>query len=1711
MSTSCLGETAGGEAIIIICRYPQLRVRRSILRGLHLGKPKVLYFGEILQYLYTSGTKSYGVYNGTLPEKYFYKPSIKLPFAPAWTLDDMVQAAKKQGIKIEYTTVYKNLSVQEKEFRAINSKTPTNVSKASTIPEVKNGRTYAGVKWYPTTIASYNPLPGFNIFGTGLCIVIKNNNDKVINFIKNNGEYYGWSWCSDVPTSDPNFQNILVYYAEKDKPSKYRDRSIQEVDEFKPIKPAKPPAGAPGPGQKQVWVPRNDGANNGYWTTVPDIEPKVDISTNTSVYSGSPWQSGSFGVNLPSGFGATVNGKGLKILVLNGGAGEGAGSKLADVLKKLGFHCARGYQISFTHTRKEQLTYYDETYVPSTDFGELGQFNVADGSLAAGSIVAGWIAIGSTNPVGAPIAGAVTLGLTTYTVAKNPIGTVKAAVSIFNFVRNQFPLVSGKVTSKKEIGYIRMGTEVYRDVNYAIWGDQKTTNFGLNNSAYLNAIVGEKDAEGRNLPVKVRESFNYSAFNRYVPSIPLPIDHSPNNPLITTYYNSVYFRQEISKDTQQKFIYLLKTIERQGSLTQENQIKIDEFTISRSSNSNLYDYMVRGKSETFSLEWAKYCLTNGHWKRINNKRLNRGVYGYVELTPEGKNHFLLGTGSDEIYFDVKAWPKGFPTLDGKAASNWALGMRNITYSEWQDILKNQEKSEYWGLAFILVPVRLTYETLEPADIIIDLRSNWGGITTDSAIINQLSKNPLKPVVVGTSKTVPSTSTTLLPSLPPVPITAPKQGSSTTSTTSTTIPKATTTTTIPKKSTTTTVSPKSTTTTVAPKIVYPDQRDGLSPTTTITRPNVTTITNKVPIIIGDSIAKGLSDRYDSLNSGAETSQVVPNVFLNNPSACEDETLFPGDLNSTFCAWDGYHHKVGDNMYNVERRISNVLRYIDQKDKQLNNRILWLSTGASNNIKKASDVAGALNQAKTQFDQIKVYTDRKKITLVYVMGISKQLNDRYPGTYFNLKLEMLCKKYGFIFVGDFNAPGDGIHPPNYVDIVDGLITQIPTAPITIPPTSSTTPTTIQIGTTTTSLPSSTTTVTKYIPAAPGARPGAGAAGIGAPRPIATTTTSTSTTTPRATTTTTLPAQQSTTTTVTNPNGSITTTTIVFPPKIPVLPPYTPSTSTTVAPDGTQTTTTIVANGVTTTTVVTPSTTTPPANGSPSSTVVTTVPVTTVPAPKKTIPDQRDGVAPAPTTTIPLGPTVIEPKFLSYSVTSLTPENDNKKVNIDVKLTLEFDLSMVRNSGSIFFYKKNTSKALAKIDIFSSEVSFLDSNTIIITPKNVLPYNTDISVMIGAHVLKSTAGKSWAGNAGKWDSITFTTIPDPNTPAPPVAPAPSPTPAPKPKPANPKSVNPKPNPGVVPPKPAPVIPGNPDVTPPNETVQPPTDSVIVINDPVKNEITLQSNDGLWTRNAEFAGTKFKSLKQDLIISQIASNTSWVLEFNISDDAGVVKNIGRIGLERDAPKCVGDIESPAVCFFSMYGGMKSIPELAVDRYRQQTCENKVTDSGPGLSLRNKLIWRNGDSFEFRVSLSESQTQEYNVTYKCLSTERPVTPGFSETIYETDTDKIYMWNGLEWFQIASATLNIAQGAIFENPNTFIINGNWWYGMVWNKTLRRTYPLGKIFVPSDYLNIDATKNYVRYSGPESEKTNVKERKASAKFITPVGFSLDGARGVYTSQ
>lgn len=1273
-------------------------------------------------------------------------------------------------------------------------------------------------------------------------------------------------------------------------------------------------------------------------------------------------------------------------------------------------------------------------------------------------------------------------GTVIYTVAKNPGTSIELAKIA---LQNQISL-------PKELNKISAGTIQSKSLNYIIWANEKVMNHwyspGKSTGNKLFWIIPLPDVENNSIyrfVGKLKDSFNRQQFLRSIAPLPDLIDHDPIPLLSQSYRTTINFKQGLSQDIQQKFLSLLKKIEKRATATSDSTVEFDVNVISPASK-KLYDYMNNGYIETFSLEFAKKALIRGHWKIIHNKKLSRGVYGYVELTPVNTTRFVQAgnTAVDAGFFDIKPWPKGYPTLDGKPASNWALGIRGLTFFEWTDISKKKEKSEYWGLSFILVPVKLNYLNLEPADIIIDLQSDWQGVITDPNLINALDKNPIKKVIVGSTKTVPTTSTTIVPSLPPVPTTSPSTAS-TTSTTSTVPARPTTTTLAPPKSTTTSTLPKPKTTVVKPKVI-PDRADPLPPS--IVKPsNTTVITNKEPIIIGDSIAKGLSDRYDSLND-TETSQIVPNVLDGDPAACENATYFPGNLRSIFCQWDGFYQKVGLNVTSVQKLINNTLQYIDQKDKKLTNRVVWLSTGAANEIAYAP-IQDILSRIKVQFDKIKVFKDRKKIAMVFVVGISNQQNEKYKkgSLDLNTQLKALCQKYNYIFIGGFDSPGDGVHPSGYDDLVDELIGMIPDKPIVIPPTTAVPPTTVPITTapTTSTTIAPTTTVTKWIPAAPGARPGAGAAGIGAPRPVTTT----------STTSTTAPAQQSTTTTVVSSNGSTTTTTITFPPKIPVLPPYNPSTTTSTTPDGVVTTTTIAANGVTTTTIVTPSTVTPTPGNTPSST--TTIPVTTTttvpPKPTPSVPDRID----------PIVPSAPEPKLVSYLVESLTPENDTQRVNIDVSITLEFDIPVKRGTGTIFFYKKNTSKALARIDILSSDVLFLDSNTIKITPKNVLPYDTNVSVIIGSTVFKSYSNKSWPGNIGKWDSINFQTIKNPNAPAPAPAPTPGPT--------NPKPVNPNPKPGPPPPKDSPSIPETPEIRPPDDTVKPPSDGVITIPDPVKNEITLQSNDGLWTRNENFVDTKFKSIKQDVIISQVAANTSWTLQFNITDDAGVVKNIGRIGLERDAPKCTGEIDSPSVCFFTMYGAMKSLPEQAVDRYRQAPCENRVSDYGPGLSLRNKLIWRSGDAFEFRVSFSETQSQEFIVTYKCLSTERPASPGFSETIYETDTDKIYMWNGLEWFQLASSTLNVSQNLTFENPNTFMINGNWWYGMVWNKTLRRTYPLGKIFVPADYLNIDATRNYVRYYGPESAKTNVQERKSSARFITPVGFSNDGARGVYKSQ
>jgi hypothetical protein len=343
---------------------------------LQLGKPKVLYFGPILKQLYWNNTKTYGLYNGTLTETNFYKPTIKLPYAPAWTLEDMVAAAKKQGITIQYETVYKTLSVQEKDFFSKNSKTPTVISKSSTLSEVKNGRLYNGSKWYPTTITVYNPLPGFNIFGTGLCIRIKNNNEKIINFIKTNGSSYGWSWSADIPLADPDFQNVLVYYAGYTKPSKYRDRTKQEVDDFKPLPPQK---GVPGPNQGWVWVPDSNKKPDQVDRGIVSIDPDTGVAGSTISAIGTDSGGGHWEIISDSDTGGTTGSATTKInpiwdqnqrqsilgpvvLVVNATSVKDYAVEVANTLKYIGisspkivlrkkyniiqriFYCARIYQ-----------------------------------------------------------------------------------------------------------------------------------------------------------------------------------------------------------------------------------------------------------------------------------------------------------------------------------------------------------------------------------------------------------------------------------------------------------------------------------------------------------------------------------------------------------------------------------------------------------------------------------------------------------------------------------------------------------------------------------------------------------------------------------------------------------------------------------------------------------------------------------------------------------------------------------------------------------------------------------------------------------------------------------------------------------------------------------------------------------------------------------------------------------------------------------------------------------------------------------------------------------------------------------------------------------------------------------------------------------------------------------------------------------------------
>ena len=330
-----------------------------------------MYFGKILEYLYTTAEKTYGFYNGRLDTKHFYKTNVQLPYAPVWTLEDMIAQAAKQNITIKYTTLYKDIKIQEQDFVKINSKNPTAVSKASSSEVAKNGRLYNKVKWYPTTITNYNPLPGFNIFGTGLCIKLKDNNDKIINFIKANGADYGWSWCSNFPTTDPDFQNILVYSAGKNKPNKYRDRTSEYPDlEFRPNQDNTTLLGYNPATHKSVWVPVIKSAivpsgpsstelvrvdtSAGRYEIVELPKPTIKATTTTQVYVDA-----SVKVVQSGYFNAAKNPNLLKTLVLNSAGIEGAAERLASVLADIGFTPAQGISIQMEGYNKKDITFVD--------------------------------------------------------------------------------------------------------------------------------------------------------------------------------------------------------------------------------------------------------------------------------------------------------------------------------------------------------------------------------------------------------------------------------------------------------------------------------------------------------------------------------------------------------------------------------------------------------------------------------------------------------------------------------------------------------------------------------------------------------------------------------------------------------------------------------------------------------------------------------------------------------------------------------------------------------------------------------------------------------------------------------------------------------------------------------------------------------------------------------------------------------------------------------------------------------------------------------------------------------------------------------------------------------------------------------------------------------------------------------------------------------
>jgi hypothetical protein len=310
--------------------------------------------------------------------------------------------------------------------------------------------------------------------------------------------------------------------------------------------------------------------------------------------------------------------------------------------------------------------------------------------------------------------------------------------------------------------------------------------------------------------------------------------------------------------------------------------------------------MTNGKSVVFDTSFATLCLLRGWYNIINNNKLTKEIYGTIEIDPtKARDQYKrLGFKVKDLEFvndlfnfleftGIKPWPKDYPTLDGSPGSNWALAERApIAGDFFYNSMTAVQQKEYLSLSKIFVPVKLKHLIIQPADIIVNLDSNWDDVTTNQNILYKLK---LDQTVI---KTLQSSSTTVI--TPPVPIkTVLPPASSTTSvapSTTTTLPKTTTTTTTVPKSTTTSLPPKSSVKKPPAKYIPPADRIDrpisrppiVAPITTA--PVATTISNKTPIIIGDSIAFGISQRYDYLNPLADTQSLgQPSKIENIPES------------------------------------------------------------------------------------------------------------------------------------------------------------------------------------------------------------------------------------------------------------------------------------------------------------------------------------------------------------------------------------------------------------------------------------------------------------------------------------------------------------------------------------------------------------------------------------------------------------------------------------------------------------------------------------------------------------------------------------------------------------------------------------------------------------------------------------------------------------